>query len=218
MGQTARQGFPLGPHLNTSLAAILAMATFRSLALAGSAGFGLSLLSALPSQAHGLAAAGMAAGALHPLGGLDHLLLLVGVGAAAAKIDGRLLPAALLGALLGGLIGGLGGSLPSAELLAAISVSALGLLLLLHRRLRPGQALLRPLAGAVVASAMAIHALLHGQASHGQPLWWFGASLSALAVVSLSCLLLRRASSRVVVGLGLLLGIGGMGLALLPLG
>jgi urease accessory protein len=194
------------------------MATFRSLALAAAAGFGLSLLSGLPVQAHGLAAVGAVAGALHPLTGLDHLLLLVGVGAAAAKLDPRLLPAALLGALLGGLLGGFGGSLPAAELLAACSVSALGLLLLLQRRLRPGHGLLRSLAAAVVAVAMAIHALLHGQAAHGHSLWWIGAAFSAMAVVSLSYLLLRRAGSRVIAALGMLLALGGVGLALLPLG
>lgn len=193
------------------------MASIRSLTLAGSAGLGLSLLSALPGQAHGLAGADVAAGALHPLGGLDHLLLLVGVGAAAAKLEARLLPAALVGALLGGVVGAYGGGLPAAETLAALSVSVLGLLLLLQR-LPSVQRLLRPLAGVVVTVAMAIHALLHGQVAHGQPLWWIGAAVSAMAVVSLSFLLLRRAGSRAIGALALLLGLGGLALALVPLG
>lgn len=193
------------------------MASIRSLALAGSAGLGLSLLSALPAQAHGLAGADVAAGALHPLGGLDHLLLLVGVGAAAAKLEARLLPAALGGALLGGVVGAYGGGLPAAETLAALSVSLLGLLLLLQR-LQSVQRLLRPLAGVVVTVAMAIHALLHGQVAHGQPLWWIGAAVSAMAVVSLSFLLLRGAGKRTIGALALLLGLGGLALALVPLG
>ena len=52
----------------------------RSLLLTGAAGLGLSLLSALPAAAHGHADASGVAGALHPLLGLDHLVLLVGIG------------------------------------------------------------------------------------------------------------------------------------------
>ena len=52
--------------------------------LAAAAGLALSLLSALPAGAHGLASGGLVAGASHPLLGLDHLLLLVGVGGATA--------------------------------------------------------------------------------------------------------------------------------------
>ena len=58
--------------------------TLRQLAPAAAAGLALSLLSTLPAGAHGLAGAGLAAGASHPLLGLDHLLLLLGVGGAAA--------------------------------------------------------------------------------------------------------------------------------------
>ena len=56
----------------------------RSLLLTGAAGLGLSLLSALPAAAHGHADASGLAGALHPLLGLDHLVLLVGIGLCAA--------------------------------------------------------------------------------------------------------------------------------------
>ena len=59
----------------------------RSLVPALAAGFGLSLLSGLPAGAHGLATGDLLTGGLHPLLGMDHLLLLVGVGAAAAGID-----------------------------------------------------------------------------------------------------------------------------------
>ena len=73
----------------------------RPLGLAAAAGFGLSLLSALPVQAHGAADAGLLAGASHPLLGLDHLLLLLGVGGMAAYVSSGVLLFALGGALVG---------------------------------------------------------------------------------------------------------------------
>jgi urease accessory protein len=189
----------------------------RSLALAGSAGFLLSLMSALPATAHGLAGSGLMTGALHPLTGLDHLLLLVGVGALAARVDRRLLWPALGGAVVGALFGAAGGMIPAGELLAALSVSALGLLLLAARRLRSGG---RPqaLSGAVVGSAVAIHALLHGSEATGDPTWWIGASMAAVAVVALSALALSRSGARVTRVLAVLLGISGLVLAFAPLG
>ena len=45
---------------------------------------------ALPSQAHGIATGGGLAGLAHPLLGLDHLFLLIAVGAAAALLSPRL--------------------------------------------------------------------------------------------------------------------------------
>ncbi len=73
----------------------------RSLLLSSAAGFGLSLLSALPASAHGGADAGLIGGALHPLLGIDHLLLLVGVGLTAAQFGPLLLGFAIGGAALG---------------------------------------------------------------------------------------------------------------------
>lgn len=191
--------------------------SIRSLALAGSAGFLLSLLSALPAAAHGLAGAGLMTGALHPLTGADHLLLLVGVGALAARLDRRLLLPALVGALVGGIFGVAGGWIPAGELLAALSVSALGLLLLVARRLRSGEGSMA-LSGAVVGSAVAIHALLHGREATGDPSWWIGAALAAAAVVAASALLLSRCEARVSRGVAVLLGISGLVLAFVPLG
>ncbi len=189
----------------------------RSLALAGSAGFLLSLLSALPATAHGLAGSGLMTGALHPLTGVDHLLLLVAVGALAARVDRRLLWPALGGAVLGALFGAAGGWIPAGELLAALSVSALGLLLLVARRLRSGDGPLA-LSGAVVGSAVAIHALLHGREATGDPTWWIGAGLSAAAVVAVSALALSRCSVQVTRAVAVLLGISGLVLAFAPLG
>lgn len=194
------------------------MAPLRTLALAGSAGLACSLLSALPSHAHGLAEAGFSAGLIHPLAGLDHLLLLIGVGAA-ATLERRLLGAALLGALVGAGLGALGAALPAAETLAALSLPVLaGLLMLLQGSPGAAAGLRLPLAGGLVAAAMAIHALLHAQEAGDHPLWWIGAALSALLTVGLSRMLLQRAGRGLIPALALLLGLSGLALAVLPLG
>lgn len=196
--------------------------SIRSLALAGSAGFGLSLLSALPAGAHTLpattlAGSALAAGVLHPLMGLDHLLLLVGLAALVTRAERRLLWPALLGAGLGALLGVWGWALPGQESLAALAVAALGGLLLLVQRLRRAGAALRGLAAAVVAAATVVHALLHGQEASADPSWWLGASLAAIAVFAVATLVLRRSSDRSLRGLALLLGGSGLLLALAPL-
>lgn len=161
--------------------------TLRQLAPAAAAGLALSLLSTLPAGAHGLAGAGLAAGASHPLLGLDHLLLLLGVGGAAAVAGPSLLLVALAAAISGGLYGSLGGNLPGAEVLAALMVSGLGLAL----AARQGQLLAVVLAGGVV-----IHAMLHGQEATGSSAdllgWWLGASLSSAAVVGASFAVIRQ--------------------------
>ena len=188
----------------------------RSLALAGSVGLALSLLSALPVGAHGSAGSGLIEGALHPLTGIDHLLLLVGVGALAARIEFRLLLPAVLGAVVGSVFGALGGGIPAAELVAALAVSALGLLLLLARRLQAGE-LPQSSAGVVVGVAVAVHALLHGREASADPSWWIGTCLAALAVVGGSALVMRRAGSGVSRALAVLLGLSGLVLAFAPL-
>lgn len=176
----------------------------RSAALTGLAGFGLSLLSALPASAHGGATSGPLAGALHPLLGLDHLLLLVGVGLAASRCGAGVLAFGLGGALLGSLFGSAGGSLPGSEVLAALAVSAVGLLLVLAER---GSARL-PLLGSGVAAATAIHAMLHGQESHGTAGWWLGALAASVLVSGLSLLAGRQLNRR-----WSLLAAGGLALA-----
>lgn len=181
----------------------------RSLAVTGAAGFGLSLLSALPAGAHGSAAAGAMAGAMHPLLGLDHLLLLVGVGLTAARFGNSVLAWALGGALVGSLFGSASGQLPGAELLAALAVTALGLALLLPQHLS-----LR-LPTAVVAGSVAIHATLHGQASNGTALWWLGALVTSVVVVGFSLQAGRQLNSRwsLIAAGGLALAGGALALA-----
>ncbi|WP_082326002.1 HupE/UreJ family protein [Synechococcus sp. GFB01] len=62
----------------------------------------LALLLDQAAQAHGIAQGGVATGFPHPISGVDHLLLLVGVGAAASCISSQLLLWALAGAIGGG--------------------------------------------------------------------------------------------------------------------
>jgi urease accessory protein len=181
----------------------------RQLALPAAVGLGLSLLSTLPGHAHGSADAGLLAGASHPLLGLDHLLLLLGVGGVAAYVSGSVLLFALGGALVGAVLGSFGGDLPAAEVWAALAVSALGLLLLALQRSQRSPQL--GLVGGVVAAAVAVHALLHGQEASGTTAWWLG------AVVGATVLLLRRLSSRWSLTLAAALSLSGLVLALAPL-
>ncbi len=185
----------------------------RSLLLSSAAGFGLSLLSALPAGAHGSADAGVIGGALHPLLGLDHLLLLLGVGLTAAQFGPLLLGVALGGAVLGSVFGSFGGQLPGAEVLAALAVSALGAALLLGRRmLRP-----LPAVGAVLAAAVAVHAMLHGQEASGTASWWLGALLASAITIGVGFAAGQRFSQRQSqLAAGALALLGGV-LALAPL-
>jgi urease accessory protein len=152
----------------------------QSVLLSSAAGFGLSLLSALPAGAHGSADAGVIGGALHPLLGLDHLILLLGVGLAASRFGPLLLGLSLAGAILGSACGSFGAHLPGAELLAALAICALGGALLLSQRLsRP-----LPLISAVLTGGVAIHAMLHGQESSGQASWWLGALIASALTIA----------------------------------
>jgi urease accessory protein len=187
----------------------------RQLALAAAAGLGLSLLSGVPAQAHGVADAGLLAGASHPLLGLDHLLLLLGVGGVAAYVSGSVLLFALAGALVGAVLGSFGGDLPGAEVWAALAVSSLGLLLLQLQRSQRSPQL--GLVGSLVAVAVAVHAMLHGQEAGSAMTWWLGAGLASSAVVGGSFALLRRLNSRWTLALAAVLSMAGLALAVAPL-
>lgn len=148
---------------------------------------------ALPAQAHDAAShAGLLAGVLHPLLGLDHLLLLVAVGAAAAALSPLLMGWALAGGLLGAAVAGLASHLPGLEVIAALAIAAVALL-----ALKRPQAQIQPLvpAGCLVALAVAVHAMLHGLAAPtdgGLVLWWLGALASSAAAAAGSYAVLRR--------------------------
>lgn len=160
-----------------------------SLLKLGGAGLSLSLLGMLPAGAHGLADAGLAGGATHPLLGIDHLLLLAAVGTTSALAAPVLLWLAAAAAVIGGVCGSLGANLPGSELLAALVITALGAALLRHlHRNQVGLGLL----GTALTAAVAVHAMLHGLESSGQPGWWLGAALSSCLVVGMTHLGLQR--------------------------
>lgn len=179
----------------------------------------LALLLDQPAQAHGIAQGGVAAGFLHPITGADHLLLLIGVGAAASCISSQLLLWALAGAIGGGVFGALGGTLPAQEFLAALAITAMAVLVL--RSLRAKQAPQLSLCAVLVAAAVAVHAMLHGlEAPTGGSavLWWLGAFTGSVLVIGGSFLLLRRLPLAWTRGVALLIALCGGVVALGPIG
>ena len=133
--------------------------SFPTTALAAA---GAIALGALPSQAHGIASGGGLAGLVHPLQGVDHLLMLLAVGTAASQLSLQLLPWALGGGLMGALCGLSGWTVPLLESLAALAVMAVaGITLLSASSGLPDRAL-RLLSGGVVGVGVAMHAALHG--------------------------------------------------------
>jgi len=180
------------------------------------------LLGSHPALAHGNAAVGLIGGVTHPLLGLDHLLMLVAVGGAAALISMQLVVWALAGAMVGAAIGSSGISVGTAEVLAALSISAVASMTLLATRISAAsqRALLNRLACTVVAAGVGMHALLHGlEAPQGSNamLWWGGALFSSALVCGSTYLLLKRLPllwGQVCAAVLLLLGTG---LALAPL-
>lgn len=127
---------------------------------------------AAPALAHpGVApAAGAMAGFLHPFGGIDHILTMIGVGALAALVGGRAVwtvPLAFLVVMTLGAAGGmLGLGLPLVELAIALSVVGIGVAMACGRSM--------PESAAVAVAAL--FAVFHGHA-HGNEI---GASLSAI--------------------------------------
>jgi urease accessory protein len=91
------------------------------------------LVTAPIAAAHPGHGAGFAAGAAHPLTGLDHLLVMLAVGVLAAKTGGRAVwasPAAFLALMaVGGWLARAGVAVPAVEQMVAASVCVVGLLL-----------------------------------------------------------------------------------------
>lgn len=191
----------------------------RTLAALGLSATTLALLSGSPAQAHGVADGGIAAGFLHPLAGIDHLLLLIAVGAAASHLTGRLLLWGLAGAVLGGVFGAMGGGLPAAEVIAALAITAVAVLVVRSQSF--GRAPALGFCGALIATAVAVHAMLHGQeapAGAGAALWWLGAFGGSLLVSGGTYQLLRMLPAPWTTRLALMLALFGGFLALGPLG
>ena len=185
----------------------------RSLLSSAAAGLSLSLLSVLPAGAHGSAEHGVIDGALHPLLGLDHLLMLVAVGLCAAQAGRQVLGYALAGALIGSVFGSFGGQLPGAEVLAALALSAVAAVLVLVLR----GLCSRQILALTVTGGVSVHALLHGLESSGSSFWWAGALLGSVAVVAASAWLSQRLErGGASLGAALLALAGGL-LALAPL-
>lgn len=117
---------------------------------------------ATPAFAH--PSAGHTAGAIygfsHPLGGLDHVLAMVGVGLFAALLGGRALWAVPLSFVamtaMGGALGMAGAHLPVVEAGVGLSVFAIGVMVALQWRF--------PLA--IAAALAGLFAVFHGYA-HG---------------------------------------------------
>lgn len=105
--------------------------------------------------------AGLIAGMLHPFSGLDHLLAMVAVGLWAAQQGGRalwILPASFVGAMAIGTILGMAGiAFAGMEAGIAVSVLALGGLVVLRRHM------LLPLAATLTGLFALFHGIAHGQ-------------------------------------------------------
>jgi urease accessory protein len=152
-------------------------------------------MGALPSEAHGTAGAGSLAGLVHPLLGVDHLLMLLAVGTAASQLSFLLLPWALGGGVVGALAGHGGSTAPLLETLAALAIVAVAALSLVWSQRGSSNRAIPLFSGVVVGAGVAIHGLLHGMeapADGSRLLWWAGALLSSVVISGGSALLLRR--------------------------
>ena len=141
------------------------------------------------------AAGGFAHGFWHPIGGLDHVLAMVAVGALAARLGGRALwivPAAFVAMMaVGGFIGMEGIGLPFVETGIALSVVVLGGAIALGWRL--------PVAAA--SAVVGLFAVFHGHA-HGSEM---PIDASGLAY-GLGFMLATAALHVVGIGLGVAIG------------
>ena len=155
------------------------------------------ILGTHPALAHGIASVGVTGGLTHPLTGLDHLFMLMAVGTAASLISSQLLLWAVVGAVIGAALGFSGFTVASAEVLAALAISALGALILVAGKVAKtsNATLLTTVSGALVAGGVSIHAMLHGVEApkdNSTLLWWSGAFLSSALVCGGTYLLLKK--------------------------
>jgi urease accessory protein len=177
-----------------------------------------------PVLAHGTAAGGALGGLTHPLLGLDHLFMLMAAGTAASFISSQLLLWALGGAVIGAAVGFTGFTVASAEVLAALAISAVGALILLAGRVAKtsNADILTTISGVVVGGGISIHAMLHGLEAPEDSitlLWWSGALLSSVLVCGGTYLLQKKlpvtwtkAAAIAFLAIGGLLAFGPLGL------
>lgn len=146
----------------------------------------------------GAAEQGLVSGLLHPLTGLDHLLAMIAVGVLAVRGGKKVawgLPLSFAALLLLGAVGGVAfGDLSGVEFLVALSLVALGGLLLSGRNLG-AVALL-----ALVGSSALLHGLAHGGEASGA-VW---AYLSGMTATTLALHLGGIALGRLLVARGAL--------------
>ncbi len=179
----------------------------------------VSAVAATPALAHTGAhsVSGFAAGFLHPLAGLDHMLAMLGVGLFAALLGGRALiviPGSfVLMMMVGGAIGVAGFDIPAVEAAIAASVVAVGAAVALGRSWPLGAA----------AMLTGFFALFHGYA-HGAEIpsgatalpYSLGFALASAALHSLGILMSHMAlgHGRVTRSLGAAITLAGLVLAL----
>ena len=177
-----------------------------------------------PVLAHGTAAGGALGGLTHPLLGLDHLFMLMAAGTAASFISSQLLLWALGGAVIGAAVGFTGFTVASAEVLAALAISAVGALILLAGRVAKtsNADILTTISGVVVGGGISIHAVLHGLEAPKDSstlIWWSGALLSSVLVCGGTYLMQKKlpvtwtkAAAIAFLAIGGLLAFGPLGL------
>lgn len=177
-----------------------------------------------PALAHSTAASGALSGLTHPLLGLDHLCMLMAVGTVASYISSRLLLWALGGAVIGAAVGFTGFTVGSAEVMAALAISAVGAVTLLASKVAKASngTMLINVGGVVVAIGVSIHAMLHGLEAPKESstvLWWSGALASSMLVCGGTYLLLKtlpvsvtRTAAIAFLAIGALLAFGPLGL------
>jgi urease accessory protein len=105
-------------------------------------------------------ASGFAAGFLHPVAGLDHVLAMVAVGLWAAQIGGRALwivPATFVTVMIAGAVLGM-----AAVTVPVVELGIIGSVLVLGGLVALGRALPLVLAAAVVGLFAAFHGVAHG--------------------------------------------------------
>jgi urease accessory protein len=160
---------------------------------------------------------GLLSGLGHPIIGADHLaaVLAVGILAAAHRLGPMLVIGYVLAQIGGAALHMQGTSVPGAEILVALSVVALGALLIVQRALPQG----------VVLGAFVLTGLFHGYAlaesivgAEPAPLYAYLAGLAAIqTIIALSALaLVRRLPARVAAQHGTvrLIGAGIVGLGI----
>ena len=199
------------------------MKRFLSPLVALTAGFAV-VLGTHPALAHGTATGAALGGLTHPLLGVDHLFMLMAAGSAASLVSSLLLLWALGGAVIGAAVGFTGFTVASAEVLAALAISAVGALILVAGKVAKtsNPDIVTTISGVVVAGGISIHAMLHGLEAPKDSstlLWWSGALLSSVLVCGGTYLLQKKlpvtwtkAAAIAFLAIGGLLAFGPLGL------